>query len=339
MLHSLVEKDWTLTMGERLSHAARVLRIRELLDCRPFVTLKSLEEEFEVSKRTLYNDLHALQEAGVPIFSEPGPDREARWQLVSVAKKQPVTVSKRQLVPLDLAKLALSFLSGTTAYGHVEETLRRLARGLGPEAKAAFDKVPKKLAVIPHGPKSYRNKDGILDDLLVALLDEHRVEIEYRPPGARKRRYTVAPLTLLIYREALYMMAAFGKAETLGPSRTFAVDRIVGIKRLPKEGFVYPEDHDPHGAFDGAFGLIYSGDEEDVELLFDAGQAAFVQERQWHSSQTFSKDKDGRVRMKMRVKGLTDVYRWLVGHMDSVEVVAPEGLRKRVLAAVGRGKR
>jgi len=324
-------------MVDRLHQATRVLRIREMLDTMSFVTLNRLEEEFGVCRRTLYNDLKALQEAGVPVYSETGPDRQARWQINYHARKQPITVNRRQLVPLDLAKLALSFLSGTTAYGQIEDLLKRLARSLGDEAKASLAKAPKKFAVIPHGPKCYKEKDGVLDDLLLALLEEHKVEIEYKPPGRRKRRYTIAPLTMLIYREALYVMAALADGDELGPTPTFAVDRIASTKRLPSERFDYPADHDPHAAFDGAFGLIYSGDEEDVELLFDKAQAGYVKERKWHPTQKFSKAKDGRVRMKMRVKGLQDVYRWLVGHMDSVEVVGPKELRDWV-AGVGRSK-
>jgi len=45
------------------SQAARVQRILRTLGARPGITIGELAEEFGVTKRTLYRDLRALEEA------------------------------------------------------------------------------------------------------------------------------------------------------------------------------------------------------------------------------------------------------------------------------------
>lgn len=52
------------------SQAARVQGILRTLGVRHGITIGELAEEFGVTKRTLYRDLKALEEAGYPLFIE-----------------------------------------------------------------------------------------------------------------------------------------------------------------------------------------------------------------------------------------------------------------------------
>jgi len=317
---------------KKLSHAARVLRIRELLDSRPFVTPEDLKEEFGVSRRTVYNDLTAIQDAGVPVYSEPGPSGEARWMLQQAAKKQTITLAKGQLLPFGLAKLALSFLEGTEIHGQLCVIMDRLAQGLPPLTKQYLEGLERKIAIVHHGPKDYRHKADILDDLLTGLLYDELVEVWYHPIHRGPTKHTLAPLTLILYREALYLVA---ESRTHHARLTFAVDRITRSSRLKGEKFEYPADYTPDHYTDGAFGLFF-GEPTEVEILFDPAQAEYVRERHWHSTQTFEDLPDGRVRMRMRVSGTNDVALWLLGHTGTAEVVSPPALREVVRAALER---
>ncbi|MCC6750294.1 MAG: transcriptional regulator [Deltaproteobacteria bacterium] len=326
--------------AKKLTHAARVLRIRELLDARPFLTVDELRGEFGVSRRTVYNDLEALEAAGIPIFSEPGPAGEARWQLVPAAKKQTVTLAAGQLLPFGLAKLALSFLKGTEIHGQLELIMDRLAQGLSPQSKRYLGQLANKVAIVPHGPKSYEAKADVLDDLLSGLLYDQLVELWYRAPGkASATKHKVAPLSLVLYREALYLI---GESLAHKTRLIFAVERITRSAWLKGQAFEYPADYSPAQFMDGSFGLL-GGAPTDVELLFDAEQARYVRERRWHPTQAFEDLPDGRVRMTMRVSGTFDVLLWLLGHTGAMEVVAPPELRQQVRArletALARHKR
>jgi len=77
-----------VSRSAKLTHATRVQRIRELLESRDHVTIEELVREFGRSRRTIYYDLTALQDAGVPIYSEPGATGEAHWKLHAAAKRR-----------------------------------------------------------------------------------------------------------------------------------------------------------------------------------------------------------------------------------------------------------
>lgn len=314
---------------DKLSHAARVLRVRELLDARPFVTIEGLREELGVSRRTVYNDLAAMQEAGVPVFSEPGPGGEAQWKLETAARRRTVTLSAGQVLPFGAALRVLSFLEGTDLHNQLSIVIGKLFEGASPQTRQQLSQLGKKLAIVHHGPKSYRAQAEVLDDLLSALLYDELVDLWYRPPGQKARHHLVEPLTLLLYREALYLLC---HSRTREERRIFAVDRITKSERRRGEKFTYPADHSPEGVLDGCFGLM-GGEPVEVEILFDAAQAHYVRERRWHPTQTFEDLPDGRVRMRMRVSGEADVALWLLGHTGTAEVVAPRELREQVRAA------
>lgn len=321
--------------GDKYGHAVRVMRIRDILENRPFVTIKALEQEFGVCRKTVYNDLEALQSAGVPLYSEK-VDGEARWMIAQRAKSKTVTVSlgEGQVLPLGLARLALSFLAGTDLHDQLGVIQQKLALGVKPRTKKLLEEASRKLAIVPHGPKIYRHKDDVLNDLLTGLLYDERVKIVYRPPGGKSKTHIIEPLTLVLYREALYLIAGVRKTGLRTP---FAVDRITRSSRLKGNHFDYPADHDPRDYFDGAFGLL-GGMRTGVEIIFDEHQARYVMERRWHPTQQFEELEDGRVRMTMEVAGTHDVLLWLVGHTGTFEVVAPEELKLAVAAGVERAR-
>jgi proteasome accessory factor B len=309
---------------KKLTHAARVLRIRELLDSRPYLTVPDLVQRFDVSRRTVYNDLAALQDADVPIYSETR-DGETRWMLHPAARRRTVTLSPGQVLPFGLATQALSFLKGTEIHDQLQAIIDRLTEGVSPLTRRQLRTLPRKVALVPHGPKDYEPHADTLDDILTALVYDELLSITYEPPGQPPRPHLIEPYCLLLYREALYLIC---HTRTFDADRIFAVDRIRSTTRT-REKFTYPPDFTPDAFIDGSFGLM-GGDPTDVVIDFDPDQARYVMERKWHSTQSFEPQPDGRIRMTMSVAGLVDVYRWLVGHLGTFEVVEPAELRKWV---------
>jgi predicted DNA-binding transcriptional regulator YafY len=319
---------------DKLTHAARILRLRELLDSRAFVTIRGLMEEFGVTRKTVYNDFDTLAEAGVPIVEEIGSDGRARRRLEMAAKKKTITLGIGQVLPLGLALQALSFLENTEVYSALDAVIQKLSLGATEKTKKHLASLKKKVHIVPHGPKDYSDKAEVLDELLSGLMYDHLVEIQYRAPGKRAKKHVVEPLSLVLYREALYLVAACRTYD--GLRIPFAVDRIRDATWLKGKGFVYPEDYTPGDGFGDAFGLV-PGDRQQVVVIFEEQQARYVQERRWHPSQTFEKLDDGRVQMTMEVAGLQDVLLWLVGHCGSFEVVSPPELRSQVRETLKRG--
>lgn len=59
-----------MAYADNISRLSRLTAILLKLQSRPFVAVEQLAKQFEVSKRTIYRDLRALEEAGVPIMKD-----------------------------------------------------------------------------------------------------------------------------------------------------------------------------------------------------------------------------------------------------------------------------
>ena len=64
--------------------------------------------------------------------------------------------------------------------------------------------------------------------------------------------------------------------------------------------------------------------------------AANVAEVNWHRTQKIVWQDDGSIYFDVKVDGLNEIYWWILGYGDQVEVLQPEALRKRVREAAAR---
>ena len=80
---------------------SRLVAILTQLQTRRLITSTKLAEKFGVSTRTIYRDLKALEQAGVPILTEDGKG----YTLMEGYKIPPIMFSENQANALILAEL------------------------------------------------------------------------------------------------------------------------------------------------------------------------------------------------------------------------------------------
>ena len=67
-----------------------------------------------------------------------------------------------------------------------------------------------------------------------------------------------------------------------------------------------------------------------VRILFEPRWATYVEERNWHESQTFTKGPDGKIEISMDVGSTPDLRSWILSFGSGAEVLEPEELRAEV---------
>ena len=189
------------------------------------------------------------------------------------------------------------------------------------------------LHFVADAPKDYRGHEAHLRTILRALFYCRQVEVLYTTPGdLEPRRYTLCPLTLVMWRGGLYVAAIF---EDGGKVYLFAVERIRSIE-VTRQRFRYPTEAEYHPAehFAGAFGIFHRDDVPParVEVRFAAKPwlHRYLQERTWHPSQVFTEAPDGHLVMTMTVSGFEEVLPWLRSFGEDAEALAPPELVQRL---------
>ncbi|MDB4470860.1 transcriptional regulator [Deltaproteobacteria bacterium] len=321
-------------IAKKYSQAARLHDLIRILENRYGATVEELVEECQVTRRTIYRDLKAVEEAGYPLISERQDDGQVLYSFITgYSKIPPITFSLEELMTLYLCRGQLEFLKGTPFQDDLEAIFSRIRSSMPPRSVAHLERLAEASAPRFLGFKDYAGQHQLLKDLRQALLKQQRVEIGYRPAKRKRSKYQVDPYTLLFFKNALYLG---GYAHNRQALRLFAIERIESLELL-SERFEVPEDYTAAELTGAAFGLIDDGATQQVELLFDKEIAHLIRERIWHPEQELEQGPDGSLILRFDAAGDKEILAWIYSFIPHVRVLGPESLRQHFIDGLTRG--
>ncbi|HTO52453.1 MAG TPA: WYL domain-containing protein [Myxococcota bacterium] len=198
--------------------ASRLLSLLLLLQNRGHATAAELARELGVSLRTVYRDLAALGEAGIPITAERGPGGGCRL----------LNGYRTQLTGLDSGEADALFLAGlpgpATELGLgslLARAQQKLTAALPPRLRAAAQLADQRFHLDTRGWFAPAPDHPALESLAGAVWSDRRVAFAYeRGDGTRLRRECDA-LALGLKSSLWYLVARLGS-----DVRVYRVSRI-----------------------------------------------------------------------------------------------------------------
>lgn len=179
-----------------------------------------LAARFEVSTRTIERDLLALQEAGVPIWAQPGPG--GGYSLNPDTTLPPLNLTPEEAVALATALAAMPAMpfaaAGQSALGKLAAVMAAAPRDTAAHLAARIRVSP--LAEQPASP--------VWETVRHALLQPEALRITYQDRAGAETVRTVEPGGLLGTGSGWFLVAWRRLRE--GP-RTFRLDRIAHAAR------------------------------------------------------------------------------------------------------------
>src|SRR5689334_20871501 len=167
------------------------------------MTADQLAEELEVSARTIYRDVEALSEAGVPIYADRGP-------LGGIRLVDGYRTRLTGLTTQEAEALFLSGLPGPAAelgLGTVVAAARlKVLAALPPELRSRATRLSQRFHL--DAPGWFQSAEAVphLAALAAAVWDDHTVRLAY-DRGDRTVERTVAPLGLVLKGGVWYLVA------------------------------------------------------------------------------------------------------------------------------------
>jgi predicted DNA-binding transcriptional regulator YafY len=310
--------------------ASRLVSLLLLLQARGHRTAAELAEELEVSVRTVYRDVQALAESGVPIYAERGPGGGVRL----------VDGYRTRLTGLTTDEAEALFLSGVPGpaaelgLGTVVTAARlKVLAALPPELRTRAGRVAERFHLDAPGWWQQADPVPCLGELASAVWETRAVQVRYRRDDRVERR-PLDPLGLVLKGGVWYLVA-----RSKGEPRTFRVSRIEAVEL--GERFERPPDFDL-AAFWAESTARFEAESPSVSITVRVDPAALpslerVIGRAAASTLVVPKraDPDGWLRVRFRHDSLDAAFVDLLPRMRSVEVLAPAELRKQ-FAAAGR---
>jgi predicted DNA-binding transcriptional regulator YafY len=305
------------------------------------VTIDDLAKSTGVTTRTIRRDLHALQEAGFPLFDDrTNDDGRTRWRLSGQALKGLASgLTLSELCALHFSRSLVESLSGAPFLRDVERAFEKVTSGLTPHMRQFLDQLPRVIAAKRDPVRRLAASDAaphrtIVARALEATLQLRQATITYDSTSSeRTKTYLVHPYRLVHAEGGLYLIAFVPE---YGEVRTFALERIRSLS-LKDERFS-PIKEQEEAAFPHSLG-VHSGPPERVEVEFDPAVASYVSSRQWHPSQTIAGGTSGTpLRLTLNVCLDRALRAWILGFGASARVIAPARLRDAIAGEIEKAR-
>jgi predicted DNA-binding transcriptional regulator YafY len=304
--------------------------LRSIEAARLGLTVTQMAEEAQVTKRTIYRDIAALQEVGFPLLSDPD-EAGTRWKLGNAPFKHLAALgfSLSELCALYLSRRLLETLTGVPFQTALQGAFGKFEREIPDRMRAYLDRLPSVMSARPSAGKIPRmpKHESVVERLVDASLDRREVQMRYFSLSHdREGDYLVYPLRMIYMHGVLYLRAW---VPAYGQIRTFATHRIRRLSVREERFEASPEwSEEP---FTSSLGPN-EGTAVHVVLQFEPAVAPLIRERVYHKTQRMQPRPDGSLVLELDVCDDPWLRSFILQFGHRVQVTAPPALAQSIAA-------
>lgn len=293
----------------------RLFAMLLVLQTRQRVRAEDLAKKFEISQRTVYRDMAALSEMGVPVVSLPGEG----YTLMEGYFLPPLVFTPEEAAALMLGARLLALHAEGRLPQDAEQAMTKIAHVLPEKSRSQVERLSEIVRFFV-GRRGFNLDDRRLVDMQRAIIERRAIDLSYhsfRGDGITQR---VIEPHYLTYIEGSWYVNAYCRLRQ--DMRSFRLNRIERY-RLLKETFT------PRTTPEQLRTKI------EVRARFQLDQVRWVRERQHYAfvrEEDISVDGDKRgVVMVYQVEEVREIQSWLFGWGSVVKVLSPPELRAAML--------
>lgn len=289
--------------------------------------MQDLYQKFEVSERTLHEDLRYLKDrlAREIVFDKA---RGGYYNSKPDKRLPSFELSSGEVFALTLGKEMLSIYTGTSFEATLRSALEKISERLPDKVHVDPEEMKSVIrfrasAIVPLSAK-------LFGDMNKACDLQQQIEMTYF--AASKGETTsriIDPQCVLHDRGTWYVVAYCNSRKAL---RMFALHRIQDYKIL-ETSFEPMTKEELTEWIDEAFQLEHGERTYNVVIKFAAHSARYIRERSWHPQQVLEDFEDGSCKFSFPASSLDEVVRWLAPYGPDAIVMEPPELKRLVIDA------
>jgi predicted DNA-binding transcriptional regulator YafY len=199
----------------------RLFGILTLLQSRKYVSAEKISEKFGISIRTVYRDMKAIGEQGIPVSFEPGKG----YFIVQGYFLPPVSFTSDEAAALLLMENIVNAFSDKSIQKNYSSALNKVRAVMPQEQKEKLDFLAR--STRSQYPERFKNDYEYMTILQNSITSKTVVEIAYKNSKDESTRRTVEPIGLVFYAFAWHLIAW---CTLRNDYRDFKIERIVNIR-------------------------------------------------------------------------------------------------------------
>ncbi|MEH6306803.1 YafY family protein [Olivibacter sp. CPCC 100613] len=305
--------------SENFKRFDRLVAIFIQLQSKRIVKAQELADRFQVSLRTIYRDIKALELSGVPIYSEAG----VGYSLIDSYRLPPLSLNKEEATSLVAAEKLMQKFGDKTIHEHFSSAMYKIKTALKTVDKEWVSSIESQVVMQPLQIKFSEKAPHALATLFESIARKTQVELLYRALDATQAtRRLIEPVGVFHQHHSWHVI---GFCHLRNDYRQFRTDRIEEIKNteLPFERKHQPLD----------FYLVQKDQPTttSVRIAVEKDMAKYLQwDRNFYGFVSEERFSD-KVIMNFEVRDTDEAFsRWFLMFADKATILEPSSLKIKV---------
>jgi predicted DNA-binding transcriptional regulator YafY len=298
----------------------RLAAILIQLQSRPLVKAQDLANKFSISLRTVYRDVKALEEAGVPIIGEAGTG----YRLMEGYKLPPVMFNMDEATALLTASKLVQSKTDAGISKHYTAALDKIRAILRHSEKDHIEEIDEHIAVMNHPSIVYQPQAELhLQSILKAIGSSSVIEINYTSLEKNETtRRKVEPVGIYYLGSHWYLVAF---CQMRNDYRNFRTDKITHLTITNQTN---SKTHPPLQSFIAQMSV----DKQVIKIVIDVepGVVKYLGEQKYYNGFVKEEKAGDYIRMTFLSGSLMGFSRWFMLFGDHAKIVEPVELNDMV---------
>lgn len=199
----------------------RLFGILTLLQSRKYVTAEKIAEKFDISIRTVYRDIRAMNEQGIPVsFEQP-----KGYFIVKGYFLSPVSFTSEEANALLLMETMVRSFADSSISAHYSNALNKIKSVLKGQQKEKLEELNKNIRL--QVPERFATNSGHLSVLQNCISSKCMIELDYKNNNGETSKRLIEPIGLIFYAFGWHLIAWCHLREEY---RDFKVQRIQNVR-------------------------------------------------------------------------------------------------------------
>jgi predicted DNA-binding transcriptional regulator YafY len=284
------------------------------------VKAQDIADKFSISLRTVYRDVKALDEAGVPVIGEAGTG----YRLMEGYRLPPVMFNMDEATALLTASKLVQSKTDAGISKHFSSALDKIRAILRHSEKDHMEGIDEHILVMNHPAIVYQPQSELhLQPILKAIGSSSVIEIDYTSlEKSETTRRKVEPVGIYYLGSHWYLIAW---CQLRNDYRNFRTDKIL---RLIITNEANSKTHPPLQSFMDQ--MSANKEVQKVVIDIEPGIVRYLGEQKYYNGFVKEEKAGDYVRMTFLSSSLMGFSRWFMLYGDHAKIVEPVGLSDMV---------
>ena len=297
----------------------RLSAILVQLQSRSLVKARQIADRFDISLRTVYRDIQALEEAGIPIIGNPG----IGYSLVDGYRLPPLMFSQAEALAFLTAEKLIDELTDAGSSEHYRAGMDKIRAVMRFADKNSMEDMENNMGVLRTRKPEMAHSLNMIQLLMESIYKKRVVHISYFSDYKKEvSERTIEPIGIFFSKTNWYLIAY---CQIKKQYRTFKVKRL---QALEVSDITFTTQHPPLKDFLHKAQKTEGLEEVVISIITD--KAPMLNDDKYYYGLLTEREIGDKTELRFLTLSLDKFARWYLSFADIATIVSPDKLKRKV---------